>query len=411
MQCLHPHTRTYVDLAGNTQVLQYPCGHCIACLVNQHNSWYVRMRHECIENSSFIYDTLTFSNENLPCHEVNCHELDDIGYDLLRILDKYYLYTHTDTGEMFYRIPCVTRSLIRDWIKRGRELYYYDTGERLEFKYFIVMEYGPTSSRPHFHLLLWGLKPWIYRKYFGRPWEQRYGFTKFHYIECSCDKDLNNITRYVSKYVSKGVFESPFVGLGLFPKVFRCISHGVGRGIVDDVRYDVFRSYDFQMLRSISVDSLSLTGDLARTSVPRKYISLGVHNIINEYLNHELYESLTSIVINGYRYSLPRYCRDIITGSRKPNLLSYSLQNYIRICSEHQEQELLYRHLVGLFYPFEAYPRSLSEIEVLLGPEEYSYQASLYYCSKRLQNFNLAKERYIQLKNHYKRSMNLQFVS
>lgn len=58
---------------------------------------------------------------------------------------------------------------VQNWIKRGRQMFFRDKGYRCNISYFIVQEYGPKTSRPHFHLLMFGINYSDYMHYFGNP--------------------------------------------------------------------------------------------------------------------------------------------------------------------------------------------------------------------------------------------------
>lgn len=92
-----------------------PCGKCIGCRANQARDWSIRLQHEgrCHEASWFL--TLTYNEENLPANGSLCPE------DLQRFF----------------------KSLRKRFPPKA-------------ISYFACGEYGETTSRPHYHAVLYG---------------------------------------------------------------------------------------------------------------------------------------------------------------------------------------------------------------------------------------------------------------
>lgn len=156
-----------------------------------------------------------------------------------------------------FKVPCLPKEEVQRWIKRGREYYSRDKGKRCDVKYFIVEEYGPSTSRPHFHVLFFGVNYSDYMHYWGNPWREEFGWTKPSYHRYSADKlkDFSCISKYVSKYVTKGSFDSPWIVDGVAPKPYRLISKGIGSEYLDRSFFDVFKSSEF--IRWMEVNKIS----------------------------------------------------------------------------------------------------------------------------------------------------------
>lgn len=69
-------------------------------------------------------------------------------------------------------------------------VYYHKT--RPKWKYLIFEEYGPGTSRPHFHLLFWGISYADYVCFFAEPWRDNFGFTLTKFIK-GTDKRIGNV--------------------------------------------------------------------------------------------------------------------------------------------------------------------------------------------------------------------------
>lgn len=92
----------------------FPCGQCLNCRINQARVWQHRIMLENMMHKESLWVTLTYNNENLP------------------------------------KDGSVSREEVQKFLKRLR---YHG----LEFRYFIVGEYGDQSWRPHYHACFFGL--------------------------------------------------------------------------------------------------------------------------------------------------------------------------------------------------------------------------------------------------------------
>lgn len=166
--------------------------------------------------------------------------------------------THVDTildsdgFDGFYESPSDCRILfglefhsvckkdVQDWLKRGRiaaerkcpELFAGKCNPRFKstwidsdgivrslpssaipknFKYFITSEYGPRTSRPHYHGVMFGITYNEFKKFFAADWEKNYGSVDFSAFDSSRGGML-----YVSKYCSKGGYEHPYCARDFF---------------------------------------------------------------------------------------------------------------------------------------------------------------------------------------------------
>lgn len=123
MPCFHPLAAYYdgetlklsrSDLDGLDGGIRVPCGKCLGCQKEKQRQWAVRMMHELQASDdvgSFL--TLTYDDEHLP---------ED---------------WHVDVEEL------------KRFFKRARR-------RGLSFRYFACGEYGDSSSRPHYHVAMFG---------------------------------------------------------------------------------------------------------------------------------------------------------------------------------------------------------------------------------------------------------------
>ena len=118
-------------------VIELPCGHCLACRIARSREWASRIIHEMVYYEDTMFLTLTYNDDNLPS---------DVGL-------------HKDDLQRFF--------------KRLRKA--LDTKK---IRYFACGEYGDTTSRPHYHAIIFGLGlNEIDKKYVNDAWTL--GFSYF----------------------------------------------------------------------------------------------------------------------------------------------------------------------------------------------------------------------------------------
>ena len=245
-----------------------PCGKCVECLKQYQNDWFVRIYEECKNSSSVLFFTLTYSNEHVPY-----------------VVD-------TDTGELWLSV-CVEH--LQKAFKRFRV-----RRDLPNWKYFICSEYGPKTSRPHYHGLIFGLTKEQFMP-FLLDWQNKFGFVNCKVVNFAVG-DYVKVSRYVSKYCSKGVFENPNVSAGLVRKTFRLCSQHFGESYVDRMR-------DFH--RGKLGYCGSRRGDYY--GFDRDYISFVAHQ--------------RNVKIDGITYKMPDYYKDKIYG--RQTCLSVALSNFL----------------------------------------------------------------------------------
>lgn len=92
-----------------------PCGQCIGCRIDRSQQWATRITHEAQFHTQKVFLTLTYSEENLP----------EGGTLVLQHLQLF--------------------------LKRLRK----QSGKKI--RYFACGEYGDSTDRPHYHIILFGL--------------------------------------------------------------------------------------------------------------------------------------------------------------------------------------------------------------------------------------------------------------
>lgn len=435
MRCIHPFTRRYLDSITRVErVQECPCGKCIACLHNQQDSWAIRCQETAKAVGDFVYDTLTFSPSALPVRDVTRL----VKHPLRIVSDESWSHLEYYCDGARYFAPDVDRSIIRSWIRNARESFYYDYGYRPKWRYLVTMEYGPATSRPHFHLLFFGISKPDYEKYLGNVWggldenkcllpdslgfhypkyiqrsdydatgfRTRYNRRKRKFERVSFKQDVECISRYISKYISKGVFESPLVKDGLCLKPFRCISHGLGVEYLSNKIFDYFRTPVSRLLKFLTVDT-DKDPDVRCTTRRFSSRKWQIENTdilssrFKEPDKHVLDRLVTYYDSLGRPHVLPRYYKQKLLDLHKPNLLSYAIQTLLYAYHQLYDNKKLaeFARSVGIYDADESAPA------LGLSAESFDLVCHQYAASRQSEAEAAAKRRFIELSNHYKRPM------
>ncbi len=118
-----------------TEFVEIPCGQCIECRLQRSRRWADRCMLELGYHESSFFITLTYDNEHIPKNHL-------IDYD---------------TGEIYAENATLVKKDLQDFMKRLRRAYEYK-GYDNKLRFFACGEYGSQTLRPHFHLIVFGLK-------------------------------------------------------------------------------------------------------------------------------------------------------------------------------------------------------------------------------------------------------------
>ena len=114
-----------------------PCGKCYPCKANRKQQWQFRLHQEQKHANSSAFITLTYNDENLPLKNGISHLFKkDLQLFIKTLRDNHVTYNMQKYG---YKTKKETR-------KNTKGL-----------RYFACGEYGETTNRPHYHLLLFNL--------------------------------------------------------------------------------------------------------------------------------------------------------------------------------------------------------------------------------------------------------------
>lgn len=383
--CLSPVTVVLPSFPSGRKVVSVPCGHCLECLRKKQNDIMIR----CIEESKnwprLVFVTLTYSEESLHRASTSVHReiitvpCGDTDEDTGETpIQQFY-----DCSDASYEFLCKTNGVfgvvshedIQAWLKRNRERYVVRKSkelgiprkavERIRMKYFFTTEYGPNTLRPHAHGIIWFDCPKSVICSFLRDWSDNIGYVNYTFIDTPAlsTEHIENISRYVSKYCSKGVFESPLVKDGIAPKCSKLYSKGLGASYVEHKRsyhlcedLGVFPGQSL-FYGSFAIPCASRVSRYGKRSNFLNYVKL-FNTTVNNYLGslnlvsldspledvkslHLLQRYSYTLVSHGqcFSYALPRYYRDKIYGAK--SLLSRTLsatlaENFLKDCRERE---------------------------------------------------------------------------
>lgn len=111
---------------------EIPCGQCLDCRIAHSKEWAVRCMLESKYHNNNWFVTLTYDEYSLPRKEFICPE-----------------------NGLYMQVPYLVKADVQKFLKRLRKRLY--GSKKGELRYFLCGEYGDTTYRPHFHLILYGL--------------------------------------------------------------------------------------------------------------------------------------------------------------------------------------------------------------------------------------------------------------
>lgn len=111
------------------EIIQVPCGQCIGCRFDRSRQWANRCMLELQYHDSAYFVTLTYDDFHIP---------------------KSY-YPDPETGEAHVSYTLCKRDF-QLWMKRLRKRFSDD-----KIRFFACGEYGGSTKRPHYHVILFGL--------------------------------------------------------------------------------------------------------------------------------------------------------------------------------------------------------------------------------------------------------------
>lgn len=457
MNCLNPFKRKYIDaITGEAKEVLCPCGKCINCLHDYQDMWSIRLSETAKSYKQMVFDTLTIRPDNVQViADFNIPTKDNTLYGSTERFAHWKVNVAKKKFSSFHRYwPAYSKSVwlllrkngfkvydfpkeeVQKWLKRGRIRYYRDKGKNADISYFLVKEYGPSTSRPHFHLLMFGLSFADYQKYFGLPWSDSFGFNKpvHKYYTPFNQDEYCSIVRYVSKYCSKGCFESPFVLAGLQPRPYRLISKGIGVNYLKDDRFKCFYTDDLRCWLSYSVPSKEVfdrtlgellgaeriqDAELYRKDYEEKRALVdsvlrwrGLNSSLFSYLDLSTLtdEQIKSLQIyydsKGFPHKLPHYylTKLFSNGKAEKNILQFEIQNVLQQSALLHDNQNIQRVALGLGIIIPDCWLETDSADWELLPGTLFMVLNEHLLQQKRKAYSFAERRKIRLSNFYTRS-------
>lgn len=201
------------------QVEQIPCNHCWACNLNYSAEWATRIMKEVEQSEHNYFITLTYDDKHLPIlEEIQCH------YG-----ETYKMYRNDGTwqGSLF---PEDMETFINSLRK------YFERKGVKGIKYYYCGEYGETTLRPHYHIILMHCPLNIslfydthidqnFKAHWKSPEVEHYwnkGMVDIAEVEWSC---AAYVARYCMKKMDRNPDKSFYYEQGKLPEYTRSSQH------------------------------------------------------------------------------------------------------------------------------------------------------------------------------------------
>lgn len=132
--------------------LRVPCGRCVACRMRRAREWSLRLECESKYYTDICFTTLTYNDFSIP---FNIYKLSSSNEELIeeyvrgQSLAECAVFPFDNT----YFFPTLCSRDLQLFIKRLRKCLNYP------IRFYAVGEYGTIRSRPHYHIMFFGLKP------------------------------------------------------------------------------------------------------------------------------------------------------------------------------------------------------------------------------------------------------------
>lgn len=212
----------HADRISNS-FIEIPCGKCQSCRLSQAKQWSERCLLELQDHEQSYFLTLTYDDNNLPTVE---------SYDKDGLVIQ--------TGNL-------VKSDFQKFMKKLRK--HYEEKYSNKIRYFACGEYGESTQRPHFHVIMFGLKLDDLKLYkrnnlgqnlYTSEWLSNIWKNGYVVIGEVTEQSISYTCRYVLKKAS-GIDKSYYQDLNLEPE-FTLMSRkpGIARRYYDDNKDKIF---------------------------------------------------------------------------------------------------------------------------------------------------------------------------
>lgn len=198
------------------RLLKLPCRHCVGCRLDKSREWANRIVMEQVYYDESWFLTLTYDDEHLPP-----------AYP-----------TDPSTGEILSVHGTLVKKDLQDFLKRLR----FNSKQIL--RYYAAGEYGTSTFRPHYHILIFGLHlddlKLLRDNFQGQPYYTSDFISKcwpfgFHILGRVTWQSAAYVARYTMKKATHGFDKRYYEAAAIEPE-FQTMSlrPAIGRRYLDD---------------------------------------------------------------------------------------------------------------------------------------------------------------------------------
>ena len=189
------------------------CGECYMCINKKRRDWAFRLYWERKRHRDAWFVMVTYNEENVPLLDTSTGELN------LGITDKQGWLNMDKTYRVLYKKD------LQDFLNKLRNYQaYYEkkySAYKMDIRYFACGEYGDDTGRPHYHILLFGVRPEIMEQAEEKVWKK--GFISYkRYDDSKAYSGCMYLTKYVYKQqLEKSLPVNPFILMSKKPPIGR----------------------------------------------------------------------------------------------------------------------------------------------------------------------------------------------
>lgn len=244
---------------------QIPCGKCWACQLNYSAEWATRIMLEAQKYDHNYFVTLTYDEEHVPV-------LDHIEYEEVykvheEVIERKEITIENDGTWGFSLAPQHMITFLNSLRK------YFERKGHKGIKYFYCGEYGETTQRPHYHIILLNC-PLDITQFYDTHIDNNYkAHWKSKEIERFWNKGMMDLAEcewsciaYVARYCTKKLDFSGdkrfYLNQGLIPEYVR-MSKGIG--------FDYFRQHKDEIYKNDEMIMKTVKGNTGSFKPPKAF--------------------------------------------------------------------------------------------------------------------------------------------
>ena len=213
---------------------QIPCGHCWACKLNYASQWATRIMVECLNSEHNYFITFTYDEDHVPIPT----EMEYNG--------QTYVNDGTWLGTLF---PDDITKFINSLRK------YFERKGHTGIKYYYAGEYGETTKRPHYHMILMNcpldisqfydfhVDPHLKKLHWKSPEIEQYwkeGMIDIGEVEYA---SAAYVARYCMKKISDNTDKTEYWSNGMYPEFVRMSRRpGIGNDYFNENMETIYKN-------------------------------------------------------------------------------------------------------------------------------------------------------------------------